>query len=89
LYKATIKNKYHKATIKNKYLLLQIDYLFNQLKRFRVFLKIDPRSRYYQLRIKEQDVPKTIFMTHYGHYEFPVMPFMLTNTPTLFIDLMN
>ena len=79
----------NKVTVKNKYPLPRIEDLFDQLKGAGVFSKIDMRSRYYQLRVKDVDVPKTTFKTRYGHYELLVMPFGLTNAPKAFMDLMN
>ena len=71
----------NKVTAKNKYPLSRIKDLFNQLKGASVFSKINLRSGYYQLWVKDVDVPKTSFRTRYGHCEFLVMPFELTNAP--------
>ena len=79
----------NKVTVKNKYMLPKIEDLFDQLKGVSVFSKIDLRSGYYQLRVKDVDVPKTAFRTRYGHYEFLVMSFGLTDASAAFMDLMN
>ncbi|GJU30777.1 putative reverse transcriptase domain-containing protein [Tanacetum coccineum] len=79
----------NKLTVKNRYLLLRIDDLFDQLQGSSVYSKIDLRLGYHQLRVREEDIPKTAFRTRYGHYEFQVMPFSLIKAPAVFMNLMN
>ncbi|GKC68806.1 putative reverse transcriptase domain-containing protein, partial [Tanacetum coccineum] len=79
----------NKLTVKNCYPLPRIDDLFDQLQGLSVYSKIDLRSGYRQLRVRDEDIPKTALRMRYGHYEFQVMPFGLTNAPTVFMDLMN
>ncbi|GJR20990.1 putative reverse transcriptase domain-containing protein [Tanacetum coccineum] len=79
----------NKLTVKNHYPLPRIDDLFDQLQGSSTYSKIDLRLGYHQLRVMDEDIPKTAFRTRYGHYEFQVMPFGLTNVPAVFMDLMN
>jgi hypothetical protein len=79
----------NKVTIKKKYPLPRIDDLFNQLKDARIFSKIDPKSGYHQVRIKYEDINNTSFRKRYGHYEFIVVPFGLSNALAFFMCLMN
>nr|GEV16253.1 reverse transcriptase domain-containing protein [Tanacetum cinerariifolium] len=79
----------NKLTVKNRFPLPRIDYLFDQLQGSSVYSKIDLRSSYHQLRVREADIPNIAFRTRYGLYEFQVMPFGLTNASTVFMDLMN
>ncbi|GJS77961.1 putative reverse transcriptase domain-containing protein [Tanacetum coccineum] len=79
----------NKLTVKNRYPLPRIDDLFDQLQGSSVYSKIDLRYGYHQLRVRDEDIPKTAFRTRYGHYEFQVMPFGLSNAPTVFMDMMN
>ena len=79
----------NKVTIKIRYPLLRVNDLFDQLRGAQVYSKIDLRTGYHQLRVKEVDIPKTTFRNWYEHFEFTGMPFGLKNAPTTFMDLMH
>ena len=75
--------------IRNQYPLPRIDDLFDQQRGVQVYSKVNIRTGYHQLRVREADIPKVVFRTRYGHFEFTVMPFELTNAPAAFMDLMH
>ena len=80
----------NKITKKNSYPLPRVDELLDQIEWCKIFQsKIDLRSGYHQVRIADEDVEKTAFRTRYGHYEFMVLPFGLTNAPATFMHLMH
>ena len=79
----------NRVIIQNRYLLPRIDDLFDQLRGARVYFKIDLRTGYHQLKVRETDIPKTVFRTRYGHFEFTVMHIGLTNGLAAFMDLMH
>ena len=81
--------QFNRVTIKNRYPLPRIEDLFDQMRGARVYSKIDLRTGYHQLRVREADIPKTTFRTRYGHFEFTVMLFGLMNAPAVFLGLMN
>ena len=79
----------NRVTINNWYPFPRIDDLFDKFRGVRVYFKINLHTGYYQLRVRETDIPKTAFRTRYGHFEFTVMPFGLMNAPAAFMDLMH
>jgi hypothetical protein len=81
--------KLNRVIVKNKYPLPRIDDLFDQLNNQKIFSKIDLRSGYHKVRIKEENIIKNTFKTRYGHYEFTVVPFGLSNTSVVFMCLIN
>nr|GEX37554.1 hypothetical protein [Tanacetum cinerariifolium] len=87
--KTAFRTRYGHYEFQNRYPHLRIDDLFDQLQGSRVYSKINLRSGYHQLRVREEDIPKTAFRTRYGYYKFQVMLFGLTNAPAVFMDLIN
>ncbi|GKD99414.1 putative reverse transcriptase domain-containing protein [Tanacetum coccineum] len=87
--KELLDKELNKLTVKNYYPLPRINDLFDQLQGSQFFSKIDIRSRYHQMRVHEDDIPKTAFRTRYGHFEFTVMPFGLTNAPAFLGHVIN
>ena len=76
-------------TVKNRFLMLRIDELFDMLRGAVCFSKIDLRTGYHQLAVREEDIHKNAIVSHYGHHEFTMMPFGLTNAPVVFMDMMS
>eukprot|EP00253_Pinus_taeda_P034806 PITA_34806 len=79
----------NKKNLKNRYPIPHIDELMDELRGAKYFSKIDLRSKYHQIQVRDQDTPKTTFRCYYDHFEFWVMPFRLTNAPTTFQFCMN